>query len=160
MSSPVQVFDGLPPSDAVPVAERLFTWPAADPRLLGARCVPCSALTFPAADSCPRCGQTAMQDEELLAQGTLWTWTSQGFLPKAPYSGPQTDEAFTPWVVAVVELPGQLRLEALLVDCALEDCEVGLPVELRIIPWGVTSDGQDRVSFAFAPVQLDQGESA
>lgn len=160
MSSHVKVVDGPPPFDAVPLAERLFTWPSADPRLLGARCVFCGALTFPAVDACPRCGQTAMQDEELAAQGTLWTWTSQGFLPKAPYSGPQTDDGFTPWVVGVVELPGQLRLEALLVDCALEDCEVGLPVELRIIPWGRTSEGQERVSFAFAPVQRVQGESA
>ena len=98
--------------------------------------------------------------EELAAEGTLWTWTSQGFLPKAPYSGPQSADAFTPWVVGLVELPGQLRLETFMVNCPLEQCQVGLPVTLKIIPWGTTVDGQERVTFAFAPTDANEGASA
>ena len=53
------------------------------------------------------------------AQGTLWTWTVQGFRPKSPpYEG--TDE-FVPYPVGYVELAGEAKVESLLVDVAVED---------------------------------------
>ena len=48
--------------------------------------------------------------ERLLArEGTLWTWTVQGFRPKSPpYEGPVE---FEPYPVGYVELPGEVKVE-------------------------------------------------
>ena len=44
----------------VPFAEDVFTWPADEPQLIGAKCEHCGATTFPIQDSCPRCGRLEM----------------------------------------------------------------------------------------------------
>ena len=134
-----------------PIAERLFTWPSEAPALIGSRCAECAAITFPVANGCPRCGSASLSDEELPRTGTVWAWTTQGFLPKAPYLGADDKEGFRPWVVASVELPGALRVEAPLVGIKPDDVEVGLPVELAIVPLANDADGTEIMSFAFAP---------
>ncbi|HVU72723.1 MAG TPA: OB-fold domain-containing protein [Mycobacteriales bacterium] len=134
-----------------PIADRLFTWPSGAPALIGSRCADCSAITFPVNNGCPRCGSATLADEELPRTGTVWAWTTQGFLPKAPYLGADKPEAFVPWVVASVELPGALRVESPLVGITADDVEVGLPVELTIVPLAQDADGTEVMSFAFAP---------
>src|SRR5690348_10411572 len=111
----------------VPIADRLFTWPSEDPQLIASRCAECSCLTFPVSTGCPRCGSDQLADELLATTGTLWTWTSQGFLPKDPYSGPEQAGDFEPWGVGSVELTGQLRVEARLVGCRLDQLQIGMP---------------------------------
>jgi len=49
----------MPPE---PIVTGLFTWPADEPQLIGARCEDCGAKTFPAQGYCPRCAGTAMAD--------------------------------------------------------------------------------------------------
>ena len=139
----------------VPLADRLFTWPSDDPALIGSRCAVCSALTFPVALGCPRCGADELADELLPTRGTLWAWTSQGFLPKAPYSGPETDADFTPWFIGSIELGGELRIEARLVGVTLDDIQVDMPLELVLIPYGTNAAGEDRLTFAFQPTDGD-----
>lgn len=134
-----------------PIAERLFTWPSEAPALIGSRCADCSAITFPVANGCPRCGSASLSDEELPRAGSVWAWTTQGFLPKAPYLGADDKDGFRPWVVASVELPGALRVEAPLVGITPDDVEVGLPVELAIVPLAKDADGTEIMSFAFGP---------
>jgi uncharacterized OB-fold protein len=51
------------------VAEGIFTWPSAEPRLIGSRCVACGIVTFPAQDSCPRCASTEMSEHLYGAPG-------------------------------------------------------------------------------------------
>ena len=67
-------------------ADDVFTWPADEPQLIGGRCAECGTVTFPAQPSCPRCGATAMEQHLLARRGTLWTFTTQEFLPKEPYA--------------------------------------------------------------------------
>ena len=134
-----------------PIADRLFTWPSEAPALIGSRCADCDAITFPVAPGCPRCGSASLSDEDLPRTGTVWAWTTQGFLPKAPYLGADDKEGFRPWVVASVELPGALRVEAPLVGITPDDVEVGLPVELAIVPLAQDADGTEIMSFAFGP---------
>ena len=99
----------------VPIAKGLFSWPADAPRLLGSRCGECGAYAFPSQDGCPRCS-AEMEEVELSPTGTVWTWTSQEFLPKAPpYAGEETAETFQPYYVGYVELEGELRVESRLV---------------------------------------------
>ena len=77
-----------------PIAPDLFTWPAHEPRLLGSRCIECSTVVFPSARSCPRCGSTEVESHELGRRGRLFTFTTEGFLPKEPYTGPETEDTF------------------------------------------------------------------
>ena len=74
----------------VAFAPGVFTWPSDDPRLIGARCAACGAVVFPSRASCPRCGMPGLDELLLPERGTLWTFTTQEFLPKEPYAGGET----------------------------------------------------------------------
>lgn len=140
-----------PSPDTPAIAEGLFTWPADDPQLIGSRCGSCGNTTFPAQRSCQRCTSTDVHEHLLARRGTLWTWTVQGFRPKSPpYEG---GEDFVPYPVGYVELPGEAKVESLLVDIAVEDLAIGMELELAIIPFHSEVSGDDFVTFAFRPVQ-------
>lgn len=144
-----------------PIAADLFTWPAEEPALVGGRCAECARFTFPLRDGCPYCGATAMARHELDRHGTLWSWTSQGFLPKPPYNGQLADpENFTPWYVGLVEIPGQLRVESLLVDCDQDSLAFGMPMRLVVVPFRREEDGREIVTFAFAPAHTPEESRA
>jgi uncharacterized OB-fold protein len=127
---------------AQPIADGLFTWPADQPRLIGSRCRECRVVTFPAQRSCPRCTSVDVEERLLEREGTLYTWTVQGFRPKPPYAGP---EDFEPYGVGYVELPGEVRVEARLTVADPDRLRIDMPVELVIVPFG------DKVTYAFAP---------
>lgn len=136
----------------VPVAEGVFTWPADDPQLIGSRCSSCSMVTFPTQDSCPRCASTSMDEHLLPRRGRLWAWTTQGFPPPSPpYSGP-TGEAFVPYGVGYVELDDEVRVEARLTESDAESLEIGMDMELVLVPFTNDDDGNEVVTFAFRPV--------
>jgi uncharacterized OB-fold protein len=132
-----------------PIAAGLFT---DEPRLVGSRCGACGVVTFPAQGGCPRCGAEAMERRELEPRGTLWTWTSQDYLPKWPYAGPETEEDFGGYLLGYVELPDGVRVETRLVDVDREDVRIGMDLELVLIPFGADPDGTEVVAYAFRPV--------
>jgi uncharacterized OB-fold protein len=135
-----------------PIAEGVFTWPSKEPQLIGNRCNACYAITFPVRAGCARCGSTDLDCHLLGRRGTLWTWTSQGFLPKAPFSGNLGFSSETvPWFVGLVELPGELRVESLLVGVTQEELKIGMPMRLVVVPFHVDIAGHEVVTFAFAP---------
>jgi uncharacterized OB-fold protein len=135
--------------DAAPIADGLFTWPADEPRLIGSRCDSCGAVTFPTQTSCPRCTGTDVHEHLLARRGVLWTWTVQGFRPKSPpYEGP-TD--FEPYPVGYVELPDDVKVEALLVDAGPEDLRIGAEMELAIVPFRSSVEHRPLLTFAFRP---------
>jgi uncharacterized protein len=137
-----------------PIAEGILTWPDDDPSLLGGRCRECGTYTFPARAGCPRCGSTTMESRPLERTGTLWTWTSQGFVPKSPFAGTfYSADPFEPWFVGLVELPGQLRLESLLVGCTQDTLRIGMPMRLVTMPFSSDGDGDEIVTFAFTPAE-------
>ncbi len=141
------------PTTQIPVADGVFTWPADEPRLIGSRCDACGTYEFPAQRGCSRCTGAATTDVELDRQGTLWTWTVQGFPPKSPpFAGDTEPETFEPFGVGYVEIPGQVKVEARLTECDPERLESGMEMELTIIPLTVDDDGNEVVTFAFAPV--------
>ncbi len=96
----------------VAFAPDVFTWPADEPRLIGSRCTECGAIAFPTKPSCPRCGRPDMERHLLPQRGTLWTWTTQDFLPKEPYASGETLETFRPYGVGLVQLGDEVRVEA------------------------------------------------
>jgi uncharacterized OB-fold protein len=136
-----------------PIADGLFTWPDPDPSLIGGRCDECGRFTFPLRSGCPFCGATAVQRQLLDRQGTLWSWTSQGFLPKPPFAGQaaKDPERFQPWFVGLIEIPGQLRVESILTDCQQDDLRIGRAMRLVLIPFRVEESGTEIMTFAFAP---------
>jgi uncharacterized OB-fold protein len=136
----------------VPVAEGIFTWPSAEPQLIGSRCEACGIVTFPAQDSCPRCASTAMVEHLLSRRGRLWAWTTQHFPPPSPpYSGP-TGKDFVPFGVGFVELPGEVKVESRLTESDPDVLTPGIKMELVLVPFRTDDDGNDVVTFAFRPV--------
>lgn len=129
------------------VDDTLFT--ADRTALLGSRCADCGAHTFPRQDGCPRCTGASMVDVPLSRTGTLWSWTVQGFRPKPPYTGTAAHE---PYGVGYVELPGQLIVEARLVESDPAELEIGTPMELALVPF---RDGADGPVLTFAFVKAE-----
>jgi uncharacterized OB-fold protein len=137
----------------VPVAEGVFT-DGDEPRLIGSRCDECGNHMFPTQGSCPRCTSTSTSPVELERHGTLWTWTVQGYPPKAPpYLGDADPKTFTPFGVGYVELPGQVKVEARLTENDPEKLRIGMEMELTLVPLYTNDDGDEVVTFAFAPVE-------
>jgi len=137
----------------VAFADEVFTWPADEPQLIGGKCGSCGAVTFPLAGSCPRCGTPGMERHLLPRRGTLWTWTTQDFLPKEPYASGETLETFQPYGVGLVQLGDEVRVEARLTEANPAKLRFGMEVELVVVPFRTDADGTEIVTFAFEPVE-------
>jgi uncharacterized OB-fold protein len=134
--------------DFVPVADGLIAGTAEEPRLIGSECRRCGTVTFPRQGSCPRCTSQDVAERLLARQGTLWTWTIQCFPPKSPpYAGDR--ESFEPYGVGYVELPGEVRVEALLTIDDPQELRIGMPMELTLTPAPGSSGA---MTYAFRPV--------
>ena len=138
-----------------PIHVGLFTWPLPDPpatpALIGGRCPACRAVSFPVGPGCPRCGDERLEPEELPRRGTLYTWTTQEFLPKLPYLGPETPETFERWAVGYVELGGEIRIEGRLYDVDPDELAFGRPFEVVVRPFRMDEAGAEVFTFGFAP---------
>ena len=118
----------------VAIDDSLFTWPTASPRLHGSRC------------------STSGVTVELEPTGTLWSWTIQGFPPKSPpYAKVETPATFEPYGVGYVELAGQVKVESRLTVADPDRLEIGMPMELTIVPFMENEAGDTVMTFAFAP---------
>jgi uncharacterized OB-fold protein len=133
----------------VPVAEGVFTWPSAEPQLIGSRCRACGIVTFPAQDSCPRCASTDMAEHLLARRGRLWAWTTQEFPPPPPYAGPSGKD-FVPFGVGFVEL-GDVKVESRLTTADANALQHGMELELTLVPLRTDEDGNEVMTFAFGP---------
>jgi uncharacterized OB-fold protein len=128
----------------------------AQPHLMGGR-LPSGEIVFPMP-----VGDAAegVEPYKLSRTGTLWSWTSQGFLPKEPYEGPGSgpDEGppdFVPLLLGYVELPGEVIVESRIVGAQLEDLKLGMPVEFCIVPFNDRYD-----TFAFRPIATEERQAA
>jgi uncharacterized protein len=131
-------------------APEVFTWPSDEPQLIGGRCRDCAAVTFPRQASCPRCGTPEMEEHLLPRRGTLWTWTTQEFLPKEPYASGETMETFKPFGVGLVQLGEEVRVEGRLTEADPAKLRIGMEVEVVVVPFRADDEGEVLV-YAFAP---------
>ena len=122
-----------------------------DAHLIGSRCAECGATTFPVQSRCPRCSKVSMAELPLPRRGTLVAWTTQEFPPMVPYAGDPTGERFTPFGVGLVQLGEVVRVESRLTERDPEKLTFGMDVELAIVPFYVDDDGNEIMTFAFAP---------
>jgi uncharacterized OB-fold protein len=114
------------------------------PALLGSRCRACGAHHFPRHDTCPYCAVEDPEPAELSRRGTLWAWTAvtappPGYLGEVPYG------------MGVVELPEGIRVITRLTEPDPGALAAGQPMELRVVPLHRTPEGDDVITFAFAP---------
>lgn len=116
------------------------------PRLIGGRDRETGRIIFP----CPAGADAERYERMPLSRtGALWSWTVQRFRPKSPpYAGP---EAFAPYVVGYVELPGQTIVEGRIEGVAPEDLMIGQPLELILTPFATDADGATVMTYAFRP---------
>lgn len=134
------------------LAPEISTWPDAEAALIGSRCASCQATTFPVQRRCPRCSSAAMSPEQLPRRGTLVAWTTQGFPPGPPYKGPNGTD-FVPFGVGLVQLGDVIRVEGRLTENDPDKLKFGMEVELTMIPFATDADGDELITFAFAPIQ-------
>jgi len=122
------------------------------PHLMGGR-LPSGEIVFPMPQGDAACD---VEPYKLSRTGTLWSWTTQGFLPKEPYEGPGSGPEegppdFVPFLLGYVELPGEVIVEARIVDARLEDLMLNMPVEFCIVPFNATHD-----TYAFRPIRAQE----
>jgi len=111
-------------------------------RLVATVCDDCDAVSFPEREHCPDCASANVSRMLLPERGTLWTWTTQGFEPKAPPYVP--DGEFAPYAVGYIEFPKLLRVEGRLTESDPANLRIGMP--LRVVP----RDHMGIASYAFA----------
>lgn len=134
------------------LATDISTWPHKEPQLIGSRCGSCGATTFPVQDFCPNCSRGDMSELLLPRRGTLVAWTTQGFLPGAPYAGRETVETFTPFGIGLVQLDDVIRVEGRLTEGDPSKLRFDMQVELTMVPLFIDDEGDEVVTFAFRPV--------
>ncbi len=126
------------------------------PHLMGGK-LPSGEVVFPMPQ-----GDAASDVEpyKLSRQGKLWSWTTQGFLPKDPYEGPgsgpnEGPPDFQPFLLGYIELPGEVIVESRIVDAVLDDLKLGMPMEFCIVPFNQVHD-----TFAFRPTAAAKEQAA
>ena len=91
-----------------------------------------------------------MAEHLLATHGRLWAWTTQEFPPPAPpYTGP-TGKDFVPYGVGYVELGDEVKVETRLTT--MDGLEIGMEMELVLVPFRTDADGNEVMTFAFRPV--------
>ena len=135
----------------VPVQEGIFSWPSVKPKLLGGRCKDCGAYNFPFQTGCPACGGTGIEKRRAGQPGDALDLDD----PELPAAGPPflgaVGDDFEPYAAGYVELPGQIRVAARLLENDPEKLEIGMEMELRIVPLCTDAEGNEVMTFAFAP---------
>ena len=117
------------------------------PVLTGSRCVADGTVVFPGQESCPRCSGREVTAVALPERGSLWSWTTQEFRPKAPFRQPAGD--FMPYPVGYVDL-GEVIVEARLRVAETAGLRIGMPMRITWLPAWSEPDG-DVLTYAFAP---------
>jgi uncharacterized OB-fold protein len=137
----------------VPVAEGLLAGLDEHPRLIASRRRDTGVLSFPAEPA------TDEVEEILLSStGTLFTWTTQEFVPPAPpYTGDTDPASFSSYAVGYVELPEGILVEGRLTESDPARLAIGQQMELVVVPFKLESGAgrepdREIVTFAFAPV--------
>jgi uncharacterized OB-fold protein len=102
-----------------------FWQAAAAHRLVVPRCHQCDAYRMPPTPFCPACRSQEIDWIEMSSEAELYSYTvvTRAILPGT--------ESSIPYVPAIISLPGTgVRLVSNVVDVAIEDLHVGMPLTL------------------------------
>jgi uncharacterized protein len=139
-------------SDAIPIAEGLFDIGEGEAHLIGSRCIGCGTLYFPQALSCrnSRCSDKRLAKERLATRGSLVSYTVQRYRPPPLF---RMDD-WAPYALGLVHLGEGLEVMGMLTGFQFDDIRIGSPVRLVVEPLYVAKDGQEVVTYKFAPDTL------
>ncbi|MBC7174491.1 MAG: OB-fold domain-containing protein [Polyangiaceae bacterium] len=117
----------------VPAAPGWVSGTRDEAHLVGTRCKACGTYYFPKETTfcrSPICEGTEFEEVELSRRGTLWSFTSNGYEPPAPYVSPT--KPFEPFAIAAVELEREKLVVLGMVVAPLQcaDLRVGMEMEL------------------------------
>ena len=99
--------------------------------LIGRRCPECESLYFPARYVCKKCGCFKLEEHKFIGKGKIFTFT----IIRTPVSDPEGENIeisarHIPYVLAIIELHEGPKLTAEIVDCSLDEVEIGKEVEV------------------------------
>lgn len=91
--------------------------------LVGTQCVTCGNKYFPPRNICPTCRRDSQIEKiKFKGEGSIETFT-------VIHTSPTDFDAQSPYIMAIVKLDEGPMLTTQIVDCELEDVEIGLKVE-------------------------------
>jgi len=126
------------------VSDIVRTWRHIPQRynLIGSKCTNCNDLRFPPRVICPECRRKGnIENVQFKGKGKVHSYS----IVHTP-----TDDfkKIAPYAVAIVELDEGAKLTTQLVDCNVDDIEIGDPVEMVFRK--IREDGEDGViSYGF-----------
>ena len=116
--------------------------------LVGSKCNTCGDIFFPARVVCPNCRRKGkLEPFQFSGKGKIYTYS-------AIRSPPDNFKKMAPYAVAVIELEEGAKLTSQLVDCDVDNIEIGDPVEM--VFRRISEDGPDGVisyGFKFKPIK-------
>ena len=114
--------------------------------LIGSKCTNCDQHFFPKRDLCPDCRRKSkIEDFKFQGDGTVYTYS----IVHAPPTGFEYQK---PYIVAIIELAEGAMCTAQVVDCSLDEIEIGTKVEVTFRKVIADDDaGIIRYSFKFRP---------
>jgi uncharacterized OB-fold protein len=115
-----------------------------DGALLASKCANCGSVNFPRVDSCTYCATEDPAPVVLSTRGTLWSWTAV----TAPPPGYEGD---VPFGIGIVELPEGVRVIARLTESDPSALHAGQAMQSRVVRLHADAEGNDVVTYAFAP---------
>ena len=69
------------------------------------------------------------------------------------YAGPETPATFKPYGVGYIQLEDKVIVESRLTTSDPDELKIGMEMEIVIIPFNTDADGNEVVTYAFAPVK-------
>ena len=112
--------------------------------LIGFRCRDCEVTVFGPATFCQSCTSFEVEQVDLGAKGTLYSYTIVR-IPPAGWPGP------VPYILGQVELPSGPQVLAEVIDCEQPDLVIGMPVELAIQAVPAQEGGADKLVYKWRP---------
>ena len=92
-----------------------------------------------------------MEAFNLGSEGLLWSWTIQGFQPKTPYNGGESEADFKPYGVGYVEMPSGVKVESRLTVADPAALRIGMPMVLTLEAYRQVAGEAPVFTYAFAP---------
>jgi uncharacterized OB-fold protein len=132
------------------ITEGLFRVDDGRAVLFGSRRRSSGVVKFPAERPELFDGDDDIELIELSTEGTLFTFTTQEFVPPLPYKGDRSPEKFKPYIVGFVELAEGVLVETLIIDAPADELRIGQEM-VSTTTTLETAEGQALVTYAFHP---------
>jgi len=110
--------------------------------LLGSLCRSCGAHFFPVREACSGCLSQDLETVAFSTHGTLYTYTVVR----------QSIPAFeVPYILGYVDFPEGVRIMGQISGCEAEDLTIGMPMVMKLEPFGVDDEGTPVTGYRFQP---------